>query len=87
MAKVFERLLLSRIEEAVPFDKLMPPYQFGFLVNHSTAKQCRTIIDKIRDSLEAKKCASVFLDLQQAFCKVLQEGLLYKLKSKLPDQL
>jgi hypothetical protein len=29
--------------------------------------------------------ASVFLDIQQAFDKVWHEGLLYKLKSKLPN--
>jgi hypothetical protein len=88
MAKVFERLLLSRIEEAVPLSKLTPPYQFGFFENHSAAQQCHRIINKIRDSLEAKKvCASGFLDVQQAFDKVGHKGLLYKLKSKLPDQL
>jgi hypothetical protein len=32
-------------------------------------------------------CASVFPDLQQAFDQVWHEGLLYKLKSKLPGQL
>jgi hypothetical protein len=31
-------------------------------------------------------CASIFLDTQQAFDKVWHEGLLYKLKSRLPDQ-
>jgi hypothetical protein len=81
MAKVFERLLLSRTVEAVPLNKLMPPYRFGFRENHSTAQQCHRIINKIRDSLEAKKkCTSVFLDVQQAFDKVWHEGLLYKLK-------
>jgi adenylate/nucleoside-diphosphate kinase len=32
-------------------------------------------------------CASIFLDVQQAFDKGWHEGLLYKLKSQLPDQL
>jgi hypothetical protein len=88
MAKVPERLIPSRIEEAIPLNKLIPPYQFGFRENHSTAQQCYRIINTIKDSLEAKKvCASVFLDVQQAFDKVWHEGLLYKLKSKLPDKL
>jgi hypothetical protein len=30
MAKVLERLILSRIGEAVSLNKLIPPYQFGF---------------------------------------------------------
>jgi hypothetical protein len=38
-AKVFERLLLSRAEEAVSLNTLIPPYQFGFRENHSTAQQ------------------------------------------------
>jgi hypothetical protein len=87
-AKVFERLHLSRIEEAIPPNKLIPPYQFSFRENHSTAEQCHRIINKTRDSLEAKKiCDSVFLDVQQAFDMVWHVGLLYILKSKLPDQL
>jgi hypothetical protein len=32
-------------------------------------------------------CASVFLDVQQAFDKAWHEGLSYKLKLILPDQL
>jgi hypothetical protein len=87
MAKVSERLLLSRPAEAVPLNRLIPPYQFGFRENHSTAQQCHRIINKIRESLEAKvKCASVYLDVQQTFDKVWHEGLLHKLKSKLADQ-
>jgi hypothetical protein len=48
MAKVSERLLLSRIEEAVVLNKLIPLYQFSFCENHSTAQQCHRIINKIR---------------------------------------
>jgi hypothetical protein len=87
---IFERLLLNRIEEAVPLSELIPQYLrvFGFRENHSTAPLCHGIINIIRESLEAKEmCASVFLDVQHAFDKVWHEGLLYRLKSKLPDQL
>jgi hypothetical protein len=59
MAKVSE-ILLSRIEEAVPLNKPISPYQFGFRENHSTAQQCYRIINKIRESLEAKKCVLQF---------------------------
>jgi hypothetical protein len=60
MAKVFEKLLLSRTEEAIPLNKLVPPYQFGFRENHSIAQQCHRIINKFRDSPEAKKCVLQF---------------------------
>jgi hypothetical protein len=59
-AKVFEKLLLSRIEEALPLNELIPSYQFVFWENHSTAQQCYRIINKIRDSLEAKTCVLQF---------------------------
>jgi hypothetical protein len=55
MAEVFEIQQISRTEEAAPLNKLIPPYQFGFRENHSNARQCRRIINKIRDSLEANK--------------------------------
>jgi hypothetical protein len=56
MAEVAERLLLSRTEEAVPLNRLTPPYKFGFRENQSIAQQCYSIINKIRDSMEAKEC-------------------------------
>jgi hypothetical protein len=65
MAELSERLLLSRIEEAVPLNRLIPPHQFCFRENHSTAQQCNKIFNNIKDSLEAKEMyASVFLDVQ-----------------------
>ncbi|CAG4935709.1 unnamed protein product [Parnassius apollo] len=40
------------------------------------------------ESLEGKAyCASAFLDISQAFDRVWQEGLLFKLKNALPDHL
>jgi hypothetical protein len=43
-------------------------------------------VNKIRQSLEQKEyCAAVFLDIQQTFDWVWHEGLLYKLKSVLPN--
>jgi hypothetical protein len=41
ISKIFESLLLSRIEEAVPLNELIPPHQLGFRENHSAAQQCR----------------------------------------------
>ena len=88
MSKVFERLILNRIEEILPVNNLIPDHQFGFRHNHSTIQQCHRIVNKIKQCLEEKKmCASVFLDVQQAFDKVWHQGLLYKLKIHLPDQL
>lgn len=88
LSKIFERLLLRRIKQTTPQEDLIPPHQFGFREKHSTIQQCHRIVNLIKESLEGKKiCASVFLDVQQAFDKVWHQGLLYKLKKSLPSQI
>jgi hypothetical protein len=88
LSKVFERLILKRLEETVPINDIVPMHQFGFQANHSTIQQCHRIVNKIKESMEGKKvCTNVFLDIQHAFDKIWHEGLLYKLKRNLSDQL
>ena len=88
MSKVFERLLRHRLDETIHIDGLLPIHQFGFRNNHSTIQQGHRVVNKIKESIEGKKmCTSVFLDIQQAFDKVRQRRLLYKLKLRLPDYL
>jgi hypothetical protein len=61
MSKIFERLLLKRIEEAVPLNTLILNYQFGFRRKHSTIQQCHRLINKIKTNLEGKEyCTPVF---------------------------
>jgi hypothetical protein len=60
MAKVSERLLLRRIEEAAPLNKLIPPCQFSVRKNHSTARQCHRIITKSVIAWKLKKCVLQF---------------------------
>jgi hypothetical protein len=58
MAKLFERLFLSRLEEAVPL-KLNPSIQIR-LSWEPLAQQCHKIINKIRDCLEDKRSVLQF---------------------------
>ena len=88
LSKVFERLLITRILEAQPKDEMLPLHQFGFREGHSTIQQCHRLVNHIKESLETNKvCASAFLDIEQAFDKVWHQGLLYKLRKLLPDQI
>lgn len=88
LSKIFERLLLNRIQETTLLNELIPDHQFGFRQKHSTIHQCHRVVNKIKQSFEDKEmCASVFLDIKQAFDGVWHEGLLYKLKMNLTDQL
>lgn len=85
LSKVFEKVLLSRINIIIERQKIIPNHQFGFRSNHSTIDQVHRITNEIETSLENKQiCSAVFLDVAQAFDKVWHEGLLFKLKSNLP---
>jgi hypothetical protein len=69
--KIFEKLLLQRINMDVKPDDRMPPHQFGFRNQHFTVQQTCRIIHTIHQALEDKEyCTSVFLDVSQAFDKV-----------------
>lgn len=87
MSKIFEKLLLRRLEPIIRDRQLIPTHQFGFRRRHSTIDQIHRIINVIEKALEEKKiCSAVFLDVAQAFDKVWHEGLEYKLHRDLPTQ-
>jgi len=80
-SKLFERLLLKRINEEHDPSTLLPSHQFGFHERHSTIHQVHRIVNEIATSLEEKKyCNAVFLDISQAFDRMWHPGLLFKLK-------
>uniref|UniRef100_A0A2A4K8E7 Reverse transcriptase domain-containing protein n=1 Tax=Heliothis virescens TaxID=7102 RepID=A0A2A4K8E7_HELVI len=86
ISKLFEKIFLSRLKPVLDEENIIPNHQFGFRQNHSTVEQVHRVVNKIRQSLEKKEyCAAVFLDVQQAFDRVWHKGLLYKLKTKLPN--
>ena len=83
-SKLFERLLLLRINEEHDPSTLLPSHQFGFRERHSTIHQVHRVVNKIATSLEEKKyCNAVFLDISQAFDRIWHPGLLFKLKQTL----
>ncbi|GBP01447.1 Probable RNA-directed DNA polymerase from transposon X-element [Eumeta japonica] len=66
--------------------KELPNSGFGFRRKHATVDQIHRLINEIDKSFESKEyCASVFLDISQAFDRVWHEGLLFKIKSSLPN--
>jgi len=83
-SKLFERLLLQRINEEHDPSTLLPSHQFGFRERHSTIHQVHRLVNEIAMSLEEKKyCNTVFLDISQAFDRIWHPGLLFKLKHAL----
>lgn len=84
ISKVFEKLLLNRLNPILQKKDLISIHQFGFRKRHSTIEQVHRITE---ETLEKRRiCLSVFLDICQAFDKVWHEGLNYKLKQMLPIQ-
>lgn len=84
-AKLFEKLLLTRLKPIMKLTNIIPNHQFGFREMHATTEQVHRVYKVIRDALERKEfCTSAYLDITQAFDKVWHPGLLYKLKKLLP---
>lgn len=87
ISKLFEKLLLKRLKPIIEEKKLIPTHQFGFRNRHSTIDQVHRITSLIEISLEERKvCATIFLDVAQAFDKVWHKGLNHKLRQYLPKQ-
>jgi hypothetical protein len=83
-SKLFERLLLKRINEEHDPSTLLLSHQSGFCEHHSTSHQVHRIVNEIATNLEEKKyCNAVFLDISQAFDRIWHPGLLFKLKHTL----
>ena len=84
LSKLFERVLLKRINKIIKQNSLVPNHQFGFRQHHSTVEQINRVYQYARNSLEKKQyCTAVFIDVTQAFDKIWHQGLLYKLKKML----
>jgi hypothetical protein len=88
VSKLFEKLLLKRLEIIIEKkENIVPTHQFGFREKHSTIEQVHRLTDVIENTLKVKKlCATIFLDVKQAFIKVWHKGLMTKLHKLLPKQ-
>jgi hypothetical protein len=84
-SKLFEKLLLKRLNPILDAKQIIPSHQSGFQKNHSTIDQVHRITALIEKTLEEKHvCSSIFLDVAQAFKKVWHKGLLHKIELLLP---
>lgn len=86
ISKIFEKIIQSRLNEIIAEKNLLPSIQFGFRAKHSTIEQINRVSSAILQALENKEFApTVFLDVSNAFDKVWHEGLVHKLRGKIPD--
>ncbi|GBM42784.1 RNA-directed DNA polymerase from mobile element jockey, partial [Araneus ventricosus] len=80
ISKIGEHILLSRLNDHLDVNNILMPEQFGFRKNLSTTHQLLRVTEFIQEGLNNKqKTGAVFLDIQKAFDRVWQDGLIYKL--------
>jgi hypothetical protein len=76
MSKLFEKLVLKRLTPILDASHTIPNHQFGFRRQHTMIDQVHRITAVIEWALEEKQvCATMFLDVAQAFDKVWHAGL------------
>lgn len=80
LAKLTERIILTRLNEEIIDKNVIPMEQFGFQPELSTELQALRLTEDIHKSLDLKhSTAAAFLDISKAFDKAWHQGILYKL--------
>jgi retron-type reverse transcriptase len=81
-SKVFEKVILKRLENFLEKHKLLSDNQFGFRKNRSTQLALTSYLDKLTEALDKNEYAiSLFIDLSKAFDTIDHSLLLKKLYS------
>ncbi|GBM82442.1 RNA-directed DNA polymerase from mobile element jockey [Araneus ventricosus] len=80
ISKIAEHIILSRLNDCLEENNILIPEQFGFRKKLSTTHQLLRVTEYIQEGLNNKlKTGAVFLDIQKAFDRVWQDGLIHKL--------
>ena len=83
LCKIYEMVLLSRLEKHAVDEGLFSDMQFGFKEGVGCTEASFTILDTINHMLErGSKVLGCFLDVRKAFDTVWIDGLPYKLFSE-----
>ena len=84
LCKMYEMILLNRLEKFAADNEYFSELQFGFRKGVGCIEASFTILETINHMLErGSKVFSCFLDVRKAFDTVWIEGLLFKLFSEL----
>jgi hypothetical protein len=87
LSKIFEKVLLRRINQHLDSNNILPIEQHGFRQKYSTTRQLCRITDHIKSTYNLNKSSTglISLDVEKAFDRVWQAGLIYKMiKYKFP---
>ncbi|GBL86633.1 RNA-directed DNA polymerase from mobile element jockey [Araneus ventricosus] len=89
IGKLYEKLLLKRINEHCNSQNIIPSEQFGFRERYSCTHQLLRVTNKIVGGFNVKHyTGGVFLDARKAFDRMWHQGLVVRLITyKFPDYL
>ncbi|UYV84156.1 hypothetical protein LAZ67_X001354 [Cordylochernes scorpioides] len=89
IGKIYERIILRRLQMYLDNSNFIIPQQFGFRRGHSTTHQLIAVLDYIQIRRSHKEVVgAVFLDFAKAFDKVWHNGLIKKLtKHQFPSDI
>lgn len=80
LGKIYEKIILTRLNEWSDSNNIIPPEQHGFRKRHSTNHQLLRVTDYITEGFNRRQATgALFLDVSKAFDKVWHDGLIYKL--------
>ncbi|GBP83605.1 Probable RNA-directed DNA polymerase from transposon BS [Eumeta japonica] len=88
LAKLFERVLKTRLSDHLLGKGLIIDAQFGFRPAHSCPQQVLRLVEYVAEGFKSKhKTVTVFFDVVKAFDRVWHAGLVYKLYTlQVPDR-
>lgn len=80
LARLFERLILFRIQKFLDKKKILIMNQSGFRKSRQTKDNILTVIQTAQEGFNlGEKTTAIFFDIAAAFDKVWHDGLIYKL--------
>ncbi|GBN27536.1 putative RNA-directed DNA polymerase from transposon BS [Araneus ventricosus] len=80
LSKVYESVLLKRLNQFLDNNNIIISEQFGFRKNLSTSHQLLRVTELIFDGFaKSETTGALFLDVAKAFDKIWHDGLLAKL--------
>lgn len=82
MSKIAESVILSRLNNFIERNSIIPHFQHGFLKRHGSGHQLLRVGEFISDKFNRRQHTSMLLlDARQVFGRVCHEGLIYKMTS------
>ncbi|GFR12534.1 probable RNA-directed DNA polymerase from transposon X-element [Trichonephila clavata] len=79
LSKIAEKIIQTRLKDHLEKFNILIPEQHGFRPRLSTTHQLLRVVEFIKEANDRNQCtAAVFFDIQKAFDRVWQTGLLFK---------